>query len=28
VDQYAYLDYRHVTGHMATIRRALELDGA
>jgi hypothetical protein len=28
VDQYAYLDYRHITGHMATIRQALELDVA
>ena len=25
VDQYAYLDYRHVTGHLATIRQALDL---
>jgi hypothetical protein len=26
VDQYAYLDYRHITGHLATIRHALELE--
>ena len=25
VDQYAYLDFRHITGHLATIRQALEL---
>jgi hypothetical protein len=24
VDQYAFLDYRHVSGHLATIRRALD----
>ena len=26
VDQYAFLDYRHISGHLATIRRALDLD--
>jgi hypothetical protein len=26
VDQYAFLDYRHVAGHLATIRKALDLD--
>jgi hypothetical protein len=26
VDQYAYLDYRHISGHLATIRQALDLN--